>query len=90
MWSLALGLAFTRASLVWGAAVAWARIYPSLHFPIDMAGAQPRRSWEPLGRTASPPDRALGLAARRVDPALGRKRDTVPKPPNASEFRRQF
>jgi undecaprenyl-diphosphatase len=46
MWSLALGLALTRVSanwamacLVWGATVAWARIYLGLHFPIDMAGA---------------------------------------------------
>lgn len=46
MWSLGLGLVATRASrragwlvAIFGAAVAWARIYLGVHFPVDMIGS---------------------------------------------------
>jgi undecaprenyl-diphosphatase len=46
MWSLGLGLIATRASrragwlvVISGVAVAWARIYLGVHFPVDMIGS---------------------------------------------------
>lgn len=66
MWGLGFGLVATGASRRWGwlfcllgLAVAWARIYLGVHFPIDMAGSLATGS---LG----------GGAARAATPAVAR------------------
>lgn len=75
IWTVGLGLIFTRAAIktgiavfAFGFAVAWSRIYLGIHFPLDMAGSMPVALVCAILAAALNPaiDKFIGMAIVRV------------------------